>query len=312
MSRKNSRVRIGCHASGNLAEVEIWARQINRCGGKFYGVTACFHLSCLPPCLFNRSSLQSPAGTQGADAATVTAPDIEATLLTEEQQAQRDTDDLVKALEEAKRKRKDLANKRWDAQVAREKREAEEREADAKVRGRLLANAAVAEVRRRFLRQVEKARMVAERVQVEREAAQSPRKVWMRLGVSISFSSTWLDAEKSAGDRCACERGGGIVETEGVWSHILWGWKRLIAQDRSRTTTQVAHATCASMLALHARGLQANDVRATSARTGTTSAGLTGSQLRSAQRAGPGRRRRRRGLSRNRSSTRRVKTQWRS
>ena len=45
------------------------------------------------------------------DAAAVTAPDIEATLLTEEQQAQRDADDLVRALEEAKRKRKDLANK---------------------------------------------------------------------------------------------------------------------------------------------------------------------------------------------------------
>ena len=151
------------------------------------------------------------------------------------------------------------------------------------VTGRLLTNAAVAEVRRRFLRQAEKARMAAERLQVEREVAQSPRKVRMRLGVSISFSSTWLDAEKSAGDRCACERGGGIVKMEGVWSHIPWGRKRLIAQDRSRTTTQVAHATCASTLALHARGLQANDVRAMSACAGTTSARLTGSQLSSAR-----------------------------
>ena len=91
----------------------------------------------------------TPAGTQGADAAAVTAPDIEATLLAEEQQAQRDADDLVKALKEAKCKREDLANKRPDPQVAREKREVEQREADAKVRGKLLANAAVAEVRRR-------------------------------------------------------------------------------------------------------------------------------------------------------------------
>ena len=245
-------------------------------------------------------SLVTPTGTQGADAAAVTVPNIEATLLAEEQQVQRDADDLVKALEEAKRKCEDLVNKRRDAQVAREKREAEEREADVKVRGRLLANAAVAEVQCRFLRQAEKVRMVAERLQAEREAAQSPRKVRMRLGVSISFSSTWLDAEKSAGDRCACERGGGIVETEGAWSRVPWGRKRLIAQDRSWTTTRVAHATCASTLALHACGLQANDVRATSARAGTTSAGLTGNRLRSAWHAGPDQKRRRRELSRSR------------
>ena len=158
----------------------------------------------------------TPAGTQGADAAAVTVPDIEVTLLAEEQQAQWDADDLVRALEEAKRKREDLASKRRDAQVAREKRKAEQHEADAKVRGRLLANAAVAEVRRRFLRQAEKARMAAEKLQAEREAAQSPRKVRMKLGVSISLSSPLLDAEKSVGDRCARERGGGFIEAEGV------------------------------------------------------------------------------------------------
>ena len=158
----------------------------------------------------------TPAGTQGADAAAVTAPDIEATLLAEEQQAQRDADDLVRALKEAKRKREDLANKRQDAQVAREKRKADQREADVKVRGRLLANAAVAEVWRQFLCQAEKARMVAEKLQAEREAAQSPCKVWMKLGVSIFPSSPLLDAEKSVGDRCACERGGGFVEAEGA------------------------------------------------------------------------------------------------
>ena len=60
------------------------------------------------------SSLRSfitPADTQGADVAAITAPDIEATLLTEEQQAQRNADDLVKALEDANRKCEDLANK---------------------------------------------------------------------------------------------------------------------------------------------------------------------------------------------------------
>ena len=123
----------------------------------------------------------TPAGTQGADAAAVTAPDIEATLLAEEQQAQQDVDNLVKALEEAKHKCEDLANKRWDAQVAREKRKADQREADAKVRGKLLANAVVAEVQRQFMHQ---ARLAAEKLQAERDASRSPRKVRMGLGVS--------------------------------------------------------------------------------------------------------------------------------
>ena len=130
--------------------------------------------------------ITTPAGTQGANAAAVTAPDIEAMLLAEEQQVQQDTDGLVKALEEANRKRVDLANKRRDAQVTWEKHEA-----DAKVRGKLLANAVVAEVRCQFLRQADKARLAAEKLQVEREAMQTPRKVHMRLGVSflLAFSS---------------------------------------------------------------------------------------------------------------------------
>ena len=60
------------------------------------------------------SSLHSfitPAKTQGVDAAAVTAPDIEAMLLAEEQQVQWDTDDLVKALEDANRKWEELVNK---------------------------------------------------------------------------------------------------------------------------------------------------------------------------------------------------------
>ena len=92
-----------------MAEVEIWAQRINRHGGKFYSVTSCFTTTMSAPSPLPSSI--TPAGTQGADAAAVTAPDIEVTLLAEEQQAQQDTDDLVRALEEAKRKREDLANK---------------------------------------------------------------------------------------------------------------------------------------------------------------------------------------------------------
>ena len=125
----------------------------------------------------------APAKTQGADAAATTAPDIEAMLLAEEQQVQWDAEDLVKALKEANHKHEDLVKKRWDAQVAREKREA-----DAMVRGKLLANAAVAEVWRRFMRQADKARLAAEKLQVEWDVSWSPRKVWMRLGVSAFFS----------------------------------------------------------------------------------------------------------------------------
>ena len=120
--------------------------------------------------------------------AVTTAPDIEVTLLAEEQQVQRDAEDLVKALEEANRKREDLAKKRQDAQVAWEKCEAEQCEVDAKVRGKLLANTAVAEVRRRFMRQADKARLASEKLQVERDASRLPRKVRMRLGVSAFFS----------------------------------------------------------------------------------------------------------------------------
>ena len=137
------------------------------------------------------SSLRSfltPAKTQGVDAAVTTAPDIEATLLTEEQQVQQDAEDLVKPLEEANHKREDLAKKRRDAQVAREKRKAEQHEVDGKVRGKLLANAAVAEVRRRFVRQADKARLAAEKLQAEWDVSRSPRKVQMRLGVSAFFS----------------------------------------------------------------------------------------------------------------------------
>ena len=105
-------------------------------------------------------------------------------LLAEEQQVQRDTEDLVKALEEANRKREDLAKKRRDAQVTGEKHEAEQHEVDAKVRGKLLTNAVVAEVRHQFMCQADKARLAVEKLQAEWDVSRSPRKVWMRLGVS--------------------------------------------------------------------------------------------------------------------------------
>ena len=157
----------------------------------------------------------TPAKTQGADTAVTTAPDIEVTLLAEEQQVQRDADNLVKALEEANRKREDLAKKWRDVQVTRGKRKAEQHEADAKVRGKLLANAVVAEVRRRFVRQADKARLVAEKLQAERDVLRSPCKVWMRLGVSVSFFSLLLEAEKCVGNRFTRECSGRIVETQG-------------------------------------------------------------------------------------------------
>ena len=109
-------------------------------------------------------SFITPAKMQGADVAAVTAPDIKAMLLAEEQQAQQDTDNLVKVLEDVNHKWGELANKRWDTQAVQEKREADQREADAKVRGKLLTNAVVAEVRRRFVRQADKARLVAEKL----------------------------------------------------------------------------------------------------------------------------------------------------
>ena len=76
-------------------------------------------------------------------------------------------------------------------QAAWEKREVDQREADAKVRGKLLANAVVAEVRHWVVHQVDKAMLAAERLQTEREASWSPCKVQMKLGVS-SFPSFFI------------------------------------------------------------------------------------------------------------------------
>ena len=69
-------------------------------------------------------------------------------------------------------------------QAAQEKHEAGQRKVDAKVRGKLLTNAAVAEVRRQFMRKADKARLAAEKLQMELEELRSPRKVRMKLGVS--------------------------------------------------------------------------------------------------------------------------------
>ena len=85
------------------------------------------------------------------------------------------------------------------------------------MRGKLLANAAVAEVQRRFLRQADKARLAVEKLQAEWEAMQTPRKVRMRLGVSflLAFSSMFR-ADRCVGNHCARECGGGVVKVEGA------------------------------------------------------------------------------------------------
>ena len=68
-----------------------------------------------------------------------------------------------------------------------EKCDADQREVDTKVRGKLLANAAVAEVRCQFMCQVDKARLAVEKFQVEQDALQSLCKVRMKLGMSVSL-----------------------------------------------------------------------------------------------------------------------------
>ena len=65
-----------------------------------------------------------------------------------------------------------------------------------KVRGRLLANTVMAEVQRQVMCQVEKARLVAEKLQMEREVSRLPWKVQMRLGVSFPFFLHCFEAEK--------------------------------------------------------------------------------------------------------------------
>ena len=85
-----------------------------------------------------------------------------------------------------------------------------------KVRGRLLANAAVAEVRHRYVRQADKVRLAAEKLQMEQEASQSLQKVRMRLGVSLSFYLHCSRLRKAAGYHCSSECSGGFVKTEGA------------------------------------------------------------------------------------------------
>ena len=85
----------------------------------------------------------APSGTQDVNAAAITAPNIETALITKEEQAQWDTDALVKALEEANCRHDELVVKHRDTQAAWEKCKVEQREVDTKVRGRLLADAKV-------------------------------------------------------------------------------------------------------------------------------------------------------------------------
>ena len=71
-------------------ELEIWAQRINRHGGKFYSITSLSSTSMSAPSSLH--TFMTPANTQGVNVAVVTAPDIEKTLLTKEEQAQRDAD----------------------------------------------------------------------------------------------------------------------------------------------------------------------------------------------------------------------------
>ena len=101
-------------------------------------------------------------------------------------------------------------------QATREKCEVDQHEVDAKVRGKLLAHEAVAEVQHRVMCQVDKARLAAEKLQVEREASWSLWKVQMRLGVSFfPFLFIGLRLRRVAGYLCTCECGGGLIEVQG-------------------------------------------------------------------------------------------------
>ena len=97
-----------------------------------------------------------------------------------------------------------------------EKCEAEQCEADVKVRAKLLANTVVAEVWHRVMCQVEKVRLAAEKSQMAQEALWSPRKVQMRLGMSFfPFFFIGSRMRRVAGYCCASECGGRLVKMQG-------------------------------------------------------------------------------------------------
>ena len=135
----------------------------------------------------------APAGMQDVNVAVITAPDDKTVLLAEEEQAQQDADALVQVLKEANCKHNKLATKQCDVQATQEKCKVDQCEADVKVRGRLLANVAVAEVWRWYACQANKARLAAEKLHMEQEASQSPWKVWMQC---LSFIFIAFEAEK--------------------------------------------------------------------------------------------------------------------
>ena len=82
-----------------------------------------------------------------------------------------------------------------------------------RVRGRLLANAAVAEVWCQYMRQAGKARLVAEKLQMKQEASWSPWKVQMQLGVSFfPFFFIALRLKRVAGYCCASECSSGVIK----------------------------------------------------------------------------------------------------
>ena len=115
--------------------------------------------------------------------------------------------------------------------------------------------------------------MAAEKLQVERETMQTPRKVRMRLGVSFFLRLLpWLGLTDVQATVAPVNAAAGSSKWKVRGCVQMWRPERLIAQGRSRIATRVVHATCASMLVLPALGLQVNGARASSVHTGTTSA----------------------------------------
>ena len=169
-------------AVGSLVGFKIWVWQIK-------GVVEVFSQCKLFPLLMaapsSLHSFMAPTGLQDMNVAAIVVPDNERLLLAEEEQAQQDTNDLRQALEDTTCKCDELMVKCCKAQAALEKHKVAQCEVDVKVRGRLLVNAAMAEVQRWAMHQAEKVRKAAEKLCLEWEASQSPWKVQLRLGVSF-------------------------------------------------------------------------------------------------------------------------------
>ena len=154
-------------AMGSLVGFKFWAPQIKGTAELLADINSSLHLLWQLPPRFTHSWLLLLLKILDMNMAAIVAPDDKKLLLAEEEQAQREANDLRQALEDMQCKHNGLVVKCHKAQATQEKHKVAQHEVDTKVRGHMLANAAMAEVWQQAMCQAEKARKAAEKLCLE-------------------------------------------------------------------------------------------------------------------------------------------------